>query len=91
MIYLLNFTGSLKIRYIKWGDYATIFFIDFRPVDRYEWYKRLPGRSDKRISINKTLYFYPATFQDEGYYCLYMYHKHILQRKECFKLVIIGK
>ena len=91
MVYLLNFTGSFRIRFIKWGDAAILYFPTTYAVDRYEWHKRLPGQSYKRISLNKILRFYPATFQDEGYYCLYMYYLHNLQGKECFKLVITGK
>ena len=47
--------------------------------------------SERYISSQKTLVFRTVKFQDEGYYCLYLYRQGRLLSKGCAKLVVLGK
>ena len=62
---------------------------DFK-VDRYEWNKRLPGKTEKLISLSSKLVLRPVHIQHEGYYCCCMYYQYKYIGKDCFKLVISG-
>lgn len=61
-------------------------------ADRFEWYKRvLPGLSQRHISSSREVDFDPIKYEDEGYYCCYIYRGSRLMEKYCFKLVVIRK
>jgi len=83
----------LQIVFLKFGWRGKISIATTVNAGRYEWMKRSPGLHYRPKTSQKILHLNPVTFQDAGYYCVYMYHGNggDLLQTYCFKLVVLGK
>jgi len=88
----LSFFVTGKIIHVQYGRSGSLAPITGYRADKYEWVKLQPGTwAETHFSSSKIVNLNYIRYEDEGYYCCYMYRGDRVVEKYCFKLVVLRK